>query len=401
MPNKIVMGFQNTVDFELAWDLPRLNALTEAFEVRSCELDQPLEIKTERDLLIVLLQHMRAGTGTECIVNSSRITRQFASRFSYQVTLGGTAVRAAIALSMLGVPSTIHACSDNHHFRRLLPDSVKYLASVPDEGEDFNPHVILQFPAGAHIQAGDVDFVTHRPNRVIFAYDPPSVNLVISEEFGTLAASARVFLAASYNAMKDPVLLRQRLDTSLGIFRQLPPGAITIMEDACFSSSEIRRDVTQTLAPHLQIFSMNEDELQDRLGRRIDILDPKAVAEALETVAAQIRVPVLICHSAYWALAYGEKPQRAEAALRGGVAMASTRFRMGDFFTMADFLRTQTLADDARGTAFAQAIARELDGRICCIPGKDLRFVAKPTTIGLGDAFAGGMLFRLSEKERF
>lgn len=393
MKKQIALGFQNTVDFELAWEPHTLEQLIEQHGIGKQDIRCDIPIQTERDLLLVLLSYMMAGTGSERTVRSSEVTRGFASHFSYQVTLGGTAIRAAIAMSQIGVPSTVHACSLNRHFTALIPDSVSWLASVPDEGENFHPHVILQYPLHAHIHANDIDFTTQRANRVIFAHDPPSEQLYIHPGFAQAIAGSNVFLAASYNVIREESVLRDRLRSTIDIIRSLPADCVTVMEDACFESPRIRQVVTDTLSPYLHLFSMNEDELQDRAGQSFDLLDPKAVAQAIQTVYQQIRVPILVCHTAYWALAYGQNPESVCTALESGIAMAATRFRLGDSFHRSDFEESKRWTDRAAGISFSQALTGYLEPqRLVCLPGKDLDHVPCPTTIGLGDAFIGGML---------
>lgn len=75
---------------------------------------------------------------------------------------------------------------------------------------------------------------------------------------------------------------------------------------------------------------MNEDELQEYIGRRIDILDPDAVIPALETVHKNSGIPLVLVHSAAWALAYGHNAGMMRASQEGGVTMAASRFRSGD-----------------------------------------------------------------------
>ena len=393
MKGQIALGFQNTVDFELKWDPAVIEEMIRSFDIRPEEIQEEVSISSHRDMILVLLYYMTQGTGTERSVSSSQVTRSFAQRFSYQVTLGGTAVRAAIAMSQIGIPSTLHACSLNRHFRALIPKEVEWVASVPDEGEDFHPHVIVQYPVGAHISANGIDITTTRANRVIFAHDPPSMLLEITPEFGPLTRDAKVFLAASYNVMRDEKLVMDRMETTISMMKTLSPDAVTLMEDGCFESPQVRQLVTSTLAPHLRLFSMNEDELQDRLGRRIDILDPEAMAQAIGEIYRQIGVPVLVCHSAYWTIAYGQQPHRYERALRGGIAMAATRYRLGDRFDRKDYEQTLAMADQQRGLEFARALTGLLgEEKLLCVPCKDLSTVSHPTTIGLGDAFMGGLL---------
>jgi len=400
MGNRFALGFQNTVDFELVWDPQIIESLIVSFDIHNNEIRNDIIIESQRDMVLVLLSYMKEGTGTERYVTSSETTRGFASHFQYNVTLGGTAVRAAIAMSNIGYTSTIHACSQNRYFCTLIPKNIDWLASVPDEGENFHPHVITQFPSKVRIRANDIDISAPRPNRVIFAHDPPSVQLIIDENFKNKVKDAGVFLAASYNVMKDEVLLRDRLQTTINIMHSLPGGCITMMEDGCFENKNIRRIVTETLGPHLDILSMNEDELQDRIGHKFDFLDPKIVAEAILQVSQQINIPILVCHSASWVLAYGQNPTSIKNALDGGITMASTRFRLGDRYTIEDYIETKQIAPCKAGEDFSRQINDLLgEGKILCLSGKDLNFVPRPVTIGLGDAFVGGMLPNLLPTE--
>lgn len=401
MEHFIAAGFQNTVDFELEWDQRRLEEAIRQHGIRREEIGIVLPIENERDLLRTLLYHMEQNTGSECLATSSQITRGFAQRFNYQITLGGTAVRAAMALEKIGYRSVIHACSLNKHFRDLIPERVRWVASVPDEGEDFHPHVIVQYPANAHIKAGDIDLTTTRPNRVIFAYDPPSVALHITEKFGDEVCRAPVLLAASFNIIKEEVVLRRRLESAVRIIERMPQHRVVVMEDACFENPKMQQMVAQTLAPYLNVFSMNEDELQDRLCRHINVRDPYQVAIAVREVYDRLGVPAIVCHSAYWALAYGRLPEGMRQALEAGVCMAATRFRLGDDYQWADYQQTMALPPREWAKEFAVQLETLLGKELICVPGKDMDHVAKPVTIGLGDAFIGGMLpCFLSEEQR-
>ena len=397
----IAAGFQNTVDFELEWDQQRLETLIRQHGICCEEIDAVSPIESQRDLLRTLLYHMAHNTGSECLASSSQITRGFAQHFNYQITLGGTAVRAAMALEKIRYRSVIHACSLNKHFCRLIPRQVHWVSSVPDEGEDFHPHVILQYPANAHIKVGDIDLTTQRPNRVIFAHDPPSVALHITEAFGDEVCHAPVFLAASFNIIKEEAVLRQRLKTAIQIINRMPQQRGVVMEDACFENPKMQQIVAQTLAPYLNVFSMNEDELQDRLGRRIDVRNTDQVARAIQEVYVQLNMPTIVCHSAYWALAYGQPVKGMRQALEAGVCMAATRFRMGDSYQRSDYQQTMAMPPREWAREFAARLEAMLGQELICVPGKDLDHIAQPVTIGLGDAFIGGMLPSfLTEEQR-
>jgi len=401
MNDLIAAGFQNTVDFELEWRPDILRKLLQAEGIGREDIRQVHPISSLRELLGTLLYHMQHGSGCECLATSSELTRRFASFFPYRITLGGTAVRAAMALEKIGYRSTIHACSLNHYFRELIPQRIHWLASVPDEGDDFHPHVILQYPGNVRIMENGIDFTTQRPNRVIFAHDPPSAALHIADSFAAELTNARVFLAASFNIIKDRAILEQRLQTAIRLIGNLPAGSVVLMEDACFTSRETQRLVAETLSPYLALFSMNEDELQSRYGKQIDILNPEQVVAAIRAVRASLDVPTLVCHSAYWALAYGKPQPELRRALLAGVCMASTRFRLGDSYNRQDYMQTMQMADRDVSVVFAREVEQLLPGTVC-VPGKDMDRVVSPFTIGLGDAFIGGMLpeFLTAEQRR-
>ena len=248
MKNHIAAAFQNTVDFELKWDTAILESLIRQHRISQSEIQSNRSIQSERDLIITLLAHMTEGSGSECLAASSQITRSFASHFPYDITLGGTAVRAAMAIEKIGYRSTIHACSLNRHFCRLIPEAVSWVSGVPDEGADFHPHVIVQYPADIRIHINDIDFTTRNPNRVIFTYDPPSMRLEISDAFAEELSCANVFLIASYNIIKDKNILKNRLQKTLSFINALPPLHTVIMEDGRFEDPHMRKLVTETLA---------------------------------------------------------------------------------------------------------------------------------------------------------
>lgn len=407
MKNYIAAGFQNTVDFELIWNTDIIEKLILKHKIVSSEIVSQKEIHSERDLLIVLLAHMMSGTGSECLTSSSQITRTFASHFPYHITLGGTSIRAAMAIEKIGYRSTVHVCSLNPYFRSLVPKAIDWVSSVPDEGENFHPHVIIQYPAGVSIRAMDINFRTTRANRVIFTHDPPSMSLKISDTFIDKVTHARVLLIASYNIIKSEEILRDRLERTIKIIKNLPSTHTVVMEDACFKDPHMRRIVTTVLSPYIDIFSINEDELQDRFGQQIDIFNPAHVAKAIRTIYSQVNIPTLICHSAQWTLAYGNITENILNALKSGMLMAATRFRLGNDYDVSDFNETGRMPDSREGTTFAKDISKEFPQEsFVCLPCKDLSFVKTPTTIGLGDSFVGGMLPcllppDLAEKSRF
>ncbi len=125
----------------------------------------------------------RDGAGGERFVASPAIVEAFAAHFPRRITLGGTCVRAALAMDRLGLRSTVHLVSIDDHVRRLLPDTVGYLCSAADDSTE--PHLIIQFGAGAGVRVGDTELRSPHPNRVILVNDLPNELLALTTGWTT------------------------------------------------------------------------------------------------------------------------------------------------------------------------------------------------------------------------
>lgn len=136
---------------------------------------------------------------------------------------------------------------------------------------------------------------------------------------------------------------------------------------------------------------LNEDELQVHVGRKLDFLNAFQIKEALVELQRLIPVPLIVVHSMYWALAYGENAERVLKALKGGVTMATTRFCCGDDFTVESYKDIERLPPNPDGVVFANELKKLLGDRICCVPVVHAEGPSA-TTVGLGDAFVGGFL---------
>jgi ADP-dependent phosphofructokinase/glucokinase len=388
-----VLGLAGTVDYEIAWDAGVLEDLVGRYGIRAEELVLGRPIDTERDLVAAVLAFLAAGAGGERFVASTDIVEQFAARFTTRITLGGTPVRAALAMHALGVSSHLHLVSIDDHVRRLLPADCTYTCSAAEDSTD--PHLIVQFPAGARVRAGDIDVSAPHPNRLIFANDPPARELELSSELGEALTEADVFLVSGFNVIQDPAVLGRRLEELRRHMRSLPSRAVVYYEDAGFHAPGLNRRVGEALRHVVDVHGMNEDELQGYLGRSVDLLDPDQVERGLREVALSLAAPTVVVHTKYWALALGPDARSWEPALLGGVTMATARYVHGDHFTESDYRAAGSLPAHPAGEAMAEALVRRMGDSVCCVPALHAD-LPEPTTIGLGDTFVGGFLAALS-----
>ncbi|QHC63533.1 hypothetical protein GSU69_13170 [Rathayibacter festucae] len=390
MNERIVLGLGGTVDYEIDWDDDVVQALAEEYGIRADELTRTAPVTTERELVVALLAFLADGAGGERFASSSRIVEEFAQRFPRRITLGGTGVRAGYALAVHGLAAVQHLVSIDDHVRRLLPAGTEYVSSATADSTD--PHLIVQFPRGARVRLGDRVLVAPHPNRVIFANDPPNRELLLAEGLGGVLADAGVFLVSGFNSIQDGAVLTDRLETLQRHLAALPASADVIYEDAGFHLPALQDRARSALLGCVDVVSMNEDELQALLGHRLDLLDPDAVVEALGAASALLPGPVLVVHTRHWSAAVGAEAERYRAALLGGVTMASTRYLLGDGITAADYDRVAQLPAQPGGVAVCAAVAARLQA--VCTPGLVLE-TDRPTTIGLGDTFAGGFVSAL------
>ena len=395
MNERIALGFGNNIDYEIVWNSVVLEDLILKYDIRNSELNIDQVINTERDLVISILGFLRLASGGERFIVSSEVIEQFSSRFEKKITLGGTSVRAAIAMRKLGFTSCLHLVTLNDHVRRLIPQDSPYVCSSVEESS--YPHLIIQFGRDTHVNAGDIDICTLQANRLIYHCDIDNIVMNLNEKFADLITDAKVLLVSGFNAMHERTLLVDRLASVLRMMESLPADALTFCEDAGFYNDEFRQLVYSTLGKRMSILSLNEDELQTYVNTRLDLLDLSQVKNALVQLKAQFPIPIIVVHTRYWALAYGDDAKIYAKALKAGATMATTRFCYGDDFSLENYQWVESRASKPEIAAFADALNALPHNHFCCVPVADVE-PTLATTIGLGDAFVGGFLPALLDR---
>jgi ADP-dependent phosphofructokinase/glucokinase len=389
MAGHVVLGLGGGIDYELKLSGSAMEQLVDEYRIRGAELTTQGVVTSERDLVISILAYIAKGGGGEHFVASSDALQTFTRRFPHRTSLGGTSIRAAIAMSRLGVPSTLHLVSVNDVIRRMLPASCDYIASAQED--TFFPHLIAQYDQGLHVRAGDIDIRAPFPNRLIYVNDPVNEALMLADELGCRLRDAGVFLISGLNAIRHPGVLDQRLSTLRSHMRRLPPGAIVYYEDAGFHEPAFSRRIRDSLIDVIDVYGLNEDEMQSYLGHAVDLFSVPDVERALISLRTLIPAPTLLVHTKYWSTALGERANACAGPLDDGTVIASTRYSHGDEYTDEHCERMRRRPRRTEATEFAAALHARMGGVVCCVPSFELD-VAEPTTIGLGDTFVGGFL---------
>lgn len=389
MKEKIALGFGDNIDYEIVWNSAVFEGLIVHYDIHNAELDTDKPIQSERDFVITILAFLKLGSGGERFIYAPEIIEPFSQRFERKITLGGTSVRAAIAMRKFGYTSALHLVTINDHVRRLIPHDSPYVCS--NEQDSSYPHLIVQFGKGTVVKAGDIDLRTSRANRLIYHSDVDNITMKMNEDFADLITEAEVFLISGMNAMHDEAVVKDRLGTILRIMEGLPPDARVYYEDGGFYDPGFSHIIIDALARKLTVYSLNEDEMQSYLKRKVDLLDAAQLQDALRDLAGIIPAPGLVIHTQHWALAYGERASRFARALKAGVTMATTRYCYGDDFSVEDYNKVEDLPPVKEAAELADALNHLPGDLIHCVPVVQVE-CAHAVTIGLGDAFVGGFL---------
>ena len=398
MMGRIVLGLGGTVDHELDWDAAAFQRLVDGYGIHLAEVedDPPSGVADERGIALAILRSMRWARGCECYVADKAQLLAFDSRFEHRVTLGGTCVRAALAMDRLGVESMVHLVSISDEVRERLPEGVAWLCSA--EGDSLDPHVIVQYPRGAVVRLADGMVVAARPNRVILVNDEPNEHMVLSRDLPAALREAPAVLVSGFNTMKSVDELRVRLAELADMLRGVPRGTPVVYEDAGFHDEAMRAVVLEVVPSLAGVHSLNEDEARHYLGRETDLADPREVVAMMEGLLEILGTPTVMVHTSRYAACIGAEAALYRDAAQAGCVMASTRFACGDRYGRAEHSAIAASPREAIGVALAGAPAVRRAG-VLIAPSYEVR-ASTPTTIGLGDAFIGGVMAHLAAVTR-
>lgn len=383
----VALGFTNTIDYEMVWDAALIQALCDEAGVKLEDVREHVSIHTMRELLGSFLYHFRLGTGLGAYVEDQMLLLRVLVDAQSHICLGGTAVRAAQVLSVMGHTTLLHLVSQNPETMQLLPKGASWVCSR--DTVSLYPHLTLQFPKGACLTIEGERLTAPLANRVIYTKDEDNARLEITPAFFERAEGCRLMVLSSFDIVQDRELLLDRLAVVRRGLRSMRHRCAVFYEDAHFTHPDFPPLIHEALLACIDVYSMNEDEFACYAGHMVDLLSPAEVAAELEALAKKISVPCLVLHTRHWALAYGPHAQDVREALMQGIAVAGTRYRMGDEWTPLDVEQTRALPPQVQAVQFAKEIQVLLPGQVVCLPAFDLH-PTTATTIGLGDSFVGG-----------
>lgn len=390
--HKIALGFSNTVDYEIEWDASHLEKLIRHVGLYEDEIKEVQNIRSMKDLLSSILFHMREGSGCGLLTEKPQVIEEFIKGTKYEVALGGTNLRAAQIIAVLGGCALVHLVSLNEDTKKLMPVNILWVG-----GEEFQccfPHIAIQFPKNACIKANDIEITAPRENRVIYSGDIACAQMPLNHEFFVRAGEARAVLLSSFDLITDPHILKRRVsEVKAGLQTLDRSRTVVFYEHACFADETAGDFVRNELGAYIDIYSMNEDEFQTLIGKKINLLDVTEVAEGLKATRKKLPTSTVIVHTCYWALVFGSRADELADALQYGMLTASTRYRCLKV-DKAGIEATGRLPLQRQAEQFAKRLEAGLAGELRCLPAAEIN-VGSPVTVGLGDSFVGGFLYKL------
>ncbi len=405
------MGYTSNLDLLCDFRVEKLNELLAKYMPGKDlgEMKIAKVIRTVEELLETVVYYCIHGIGGEADVENTDLVR---ASFPFRNGMGGTAVQAALALAQIGGETLVHLTDDSEEVCEQLRSP--YIHVVLENGQvghagevvSCNPqeiHFILQFKKGDVVRSGDQAIEIPCSNRVILTKNTVNKYLPLWEPyFKWIEQNAKYVssnVLSSFNSILDTEILKERLDyvkNHVRLYRRNNPEGIVYFEDAHFHDAKVRRLCVETIAPDVDILSMNEEELQYTLkemyGYQVDINDIFSCVDGVEFLQQKLSVRRgIIVHTKDYAMFVGEPGDiDIEKGLMYGTLMATAKAANGGYGSKEQIREVLKLDMSDKGL---WNLRRLQDGpyreRVILVP---TRYIDKPKyTIGLGDSFTGGV----------
>ncbi|MGE5507469.1 MAG: ADP-dependent glucokinase/phosphofructokinase [Chitinophagales bacterium] len=292
----VVVGFHSVVDglqrVKPEWLDPLLKDQELMREVRERKGEVPLALESPADLMVGLLESMRAGKALQRMMRREELFRWSERAIGYErPRLGGTSGNMANSLAPLGLPLLVYAyplsrqladlfvplpnltvlAEEGGEIRRLTPREV-------EAPETINAlHLIVEYPKGYRVEGGGEAFETPRANRFIAGWNPTNSQLRINpvfrrglleraHEFSHFIISGFHILAETY---ADGTTYKECLLPVAEFCRELKarnPQLKLHYEFASIGSPLIRKGILDWILPVVDSLGLNEVELASLLG---------------------------------------------------------------------------------------------------------------------------------------
>ena len=405
------LGYSSNLDVLLDFKAEKLNEMLAGYlpDEGYQDMKNAGIIQNVQDLLHTIVYFCTNGIGGEADITDPSLIFE---NFAYSYGMGGTAVQAAMALSKVGGHSVVHLTDDSQEVLDIL-DSPFIHAADPEgrlcrtrDIKGHNPqelHFILQFKKGDVIRTAGQETEIPCSNRLILTRNTVNETLPLWEPFFRWteehAQQVTSNVLSSFNAITDPAVLLKRLEfvkRHAQVYHQNNPDGIIYFEDAHYHNAEVRGICMDTVYPHVDIMSMNEEELQYTLEQmflyRLDIDDIIECVQGAEFLMKRYTVRKgIVVHTKDYARFVGAPGNvDIESGLIFGAVMATAKAMFGGYGGEKEIREVLKLPLSEKGLRNREVIMNSpWKDRVKIVP---TCYIDKPKyTIGLGDSFTAGV----------
>ncbi len=388
----VFLGFTSNIDYEISLSSQEIIQMIKDYNIKQSDLVDYKKICNIKDLISFTLYCIQNNIGTERYIFNASTLSSFAELFEYSVTLGGTAARAAVAMSKIGYSKQLylHLTACNGIIRKLLHPDLSYISSKKDTV--IYPHVIIQYSSDIEVNINNIHISPLYSNRLIYTNDIDNSIVEINKKYMASIYMSKVTLFSGFNAMTDINLFEKRIYYIKKIFSNMVLKPFIFYESANFYINDLSTILQNEIGDIIDIYSLNEDEFSLYFNSSIDLLIPELVFHYLKMFKNNIfNAKYLLLHTKYWALIYGRNSNRFVNCLYSAIILASTRGLYGNNYDMNSFYDVQKMNRDIKAIEFSKKIEIISNKEVTCVPSIDI-LNKNLTTVGLGDAFVGGFL---------
>ena len=362
---------------------------------------------TQYKFLHAIVYYCINGIGGEVDIEDFNIIH---NTFDTKLGMGGTATQGAMALAAVKCPSIVHLTDDSKEVCQILESSQIYTVSeeehlihtdqVKAQAEQ-EIHYIIQFKKGDLIQLGDQKISIPVSNRLIVTKITVNETVPFSEAYFHYiekhAQKVKSNVLSSFNAVQKKEVLKERLDyvqEHCKKYKANNEKAIIYFEDAHYHNLEVRRMCLDTLYPHVDIVSMNEEELAYTLEmyqHPIKIEDLLSCIEGIRFLIRSFHIQKgVIVHTKDYSMYVGNQLEYdIESGLMYGNMMATAKAMNGWYGTRQQIAEVMKLPLSEKGMKNWNIVRENGIKDVIVVPSK---YIDKPQyTIGLGDSFVAGV----------
>lgn len=283
----------------------------------------------------------------------------------------------------------------------IFDNNAEYAKDVADLAGFPDVHCIIDYSAGAAVGFGDGTVVeAPKANRAMLSQDRCCSRLTVAPGFKNALMrekSAAALLVSGYSTPTTEQAFFAFVDESAELIKAVAGrgsrGRFVHIEECHMWGDEAarRKTVTDRIYPLVDSVGMNEEELADLIAF-FGLSEEKSTAENLKEMALRFGIGRVCMHGADTAVTVTrEDPDRERTALALAVLLSASRGYYGGFVPADDIFALPERLAGITERKNAPAPRNIGDGyavvELPTLYGMPLR-----SSIGLGDAFAGGVM---------